>query len=339
MTTPDDAGITRRAAFQAATAGAAAVCAVAGAAPAAAQTAAPAAPPFTMRILGSGAPAPSIVRKSAGYVIECGNDVILLDGGPGTQHRMLEAGYPPTRVTHAFYSHLHYDHCYDYGLLLLQRWDMGAARIGELNVFGPPPIARMTQRLIGPDGAFHPDLHARTHHQASIDTYVSRGGQLPRRRPEPVVREMRHGDVARGTNWTMGASRAEHHQPYLECNTYRFDLGGASVVYTGDTGYTPDLVAQALDANVLIAMCHFPTGSEPTEMYRRTTGSHMDIARVAAEANVKLVVLSHFSPIMDRPGQKERALVEMSQVYRGPVILGTDLMPVPLSVSFPRTLD
>jgi ribonuclease BN (tRNA processing enzyme) len=65
----------------------------------------------------------------------------------------------------------------------------------------------------------------------------------------------------------------------------------------------------------------------------------MDVAKVAAEAGVKLLVLSHFSPIMDRPGVKERLLVEMSGVYSGPMLLGEDLMQIPLAVSFPNTLE
>ena len=95
-------------------------------------------------ILGSGAPAPSTIRKSAGYLIEIGEELILLDSGPGVMHRLLEAGKRPTQVTHAFYSHLHYDHFFDYPLLILQRWDMGAGRIPELKAFGPAPIATIT---------------------------------------------------------------------------------------------------------------------------------------------------------------------------------------------------
>lgn len=327
-------GLTRRAALMAAPASAVAVCATSGAE---AQTHAEA--PMKITILGSGAPAPSLRRKSAGYLIEIGAEKILLDGGPGSQHRMLEAGVSPTDITHAFYSHLHYDHCFDYPLLLLQRWDMGAARIGELKAFGPPPFTLFTERLIGPDGAFSPDLVARTSHQASLDTYEARGGVLPRARPAPIVRDMRPGDVAEGAGWTMRIGRAEHFQPYLDCLNFRLECGGKSMAYTGDSGYTRDLVDLARDCDVLIVMCHFASGTEPTRAYRRATGNHMDMARMAAEARAKLLVLSHFSPIMDSPGMKEKILVDIARVYHGPVLLGHDLMDVPLAVELPRTLE
>ena len=40
--------------------------------------------------------------------------------------------------------------------LVLQRWDQGAARIPNLQVYGPPPIARMTEQLFGENGVYGP---------------------------------------------------------------------------------------------------------------------------------------------------------------------------------------
>ena len=70
----------------------------------------------------------------------------------------LLAAAPAAAHTHAFFTHLHYDHCMDYGRLFLQRWDQGADRIADLDVYGPPPIARMTAQLFGADGVYGPDI-------------------------------------------------------------------------------------------------------------------------------------------------------------------------------------
>ena len=64
----------------------------------------------------------------SGYVVEIGNDVIVLDHGFGAHHRLLELGIPASRVSHLFFTHLHYDHCGDYARLVLTRWDQGAGR-------------------------------------------------------------------------------------------------------------------------------------------------------------------------------------------------------------------
>ena len=91
-----------------------------------------------LTLLGTGTPTPSLKRASSGYLIEVGDDVIVMDHGPGAHERLLRAGKRATDVTHIFFSHLHYDHCCDFARLLLTRWDMGAGKIPELKVFGPP---------------------------------------------------------------------------------------------------------------------------------------------------------------------------------------------------------
>ena len=126
--------------------------------------------PVTVTLLGTGTPAPSLTRQSSGYLIEVGNDVIVWDHGPGAHQRLIESGRRSIDVTHAFFTHLHYDHCMDYGRLVLQRWDQGADRIPDLRVFGPPPLARMTEQLFGADGIYGPDIRARTSSTAAAST-------------------------------------------------------------------------------------------------------------------------------------------------------------------------
>lgn len=71
-------------------------------------------------LLGAGTPAPSLKRQCSGNLVEIGRDVILFDHGPGAHQRLLEAGKLPTGVTHALFSHLHYDHCLDHARRRLQ---------------------------------------------------------------------------------------------------------------------------------------------------------------------------------------------------------------------------
>jgi ribonuclease BN (tRNA processing enzyme) len=146
-------------------------------------------------LLGTGNPAPSLKRMSPGYMVAVGGDVIVFDHGPGSHHRLLQTGTKATDVTHAFFTHLHYDHFLDFPRLLLTRWDRGAGHVSELKVYGPPPIRRLVERLIGPDGVFGPDIEARTKWDASLHVYRARGGQEPRRPPAPEVTELGKTDV------------------------------------------------------------------------------------------------------------------------------------------------
>lgn len=291
-------------------------------------------------LLGTGTPAPTLKRQSASYLIHIGNDVIVLDHGPGAMHRLLEAGYRPTDVTHLFLSHLHYDHILDYPRLLMQRWDTGAGKIPELLVYGPPPLRELTERILGPNGFLGPDIDARLNHPASQDVFASRGGSLPRKPPKPEVKELAKGDIVEHGAWRVRVGEASHVQPFLECLAYRIETEEGSVVYSGDSGGVPEgMISLAREADVLIHMCHFPTGLEKSAAYREATGSHRDVAEIAARAKVKLLVLTHMIPLLDRPGVKERVLTEVHEVYDGPVILGEDLMEVPLRVKYPHRID
>ena len=181
-------------------------------------------------------------------------------------------------VTHAFFTHLHYDHCMDYGRLVLQRWDQGADRIPDLNVYGPAPIARMTEQLFGADGIYGPDIRARIEHQSSQDQFEARGGRLPRRRPAPKVTEIRAGSVIDGDGWKVTVGHAQHVQPYLECLAFRIDTSEGSICYTGDSGPSDAIVELAKGCDILIHMNHYFSGTEPSPAYRMACGNHRDNA-------------------------------------------------------------
>ena len=279
-------------------------------------------------LLGTGTPAPSLTRQSSGYLIEAGADVIVMDHGPGAHHRLLESGRQATDVTHAFFSHLHYDHCMDYGRLVLQRWDMGADHIADLDVYGPPPIARMTELLFGDEGVYGVDIRARREHQSSIDTMQERGGLPPRKRPAPRVKEIHAGDTIAGNGWQVTVGHAAHVQPQLECLAFRFDTAEGSLCYSGDSGYCEEMVALARGCDVLIHMNHYFSGQEPSESFRAACGNHRDNAVIAQRAGVKALVLTHIRDDIDRPDLRELMVHEIRQVYDGKVIVGQDLMVI-----------
>ena len=212
---------------------------------------APTPKPTRITLLGTGTPAPSLQRAGSGYLVEVGNDRIVMDHGPDAHHRLLESGRRAVDITHVLFTHLHYDHCMDYGRLVLQRWDQGADKIPELEVCGPPPIARMTEQLFGQEGVYGPDIRARIEHASSIDVFRARGGTVPRKRPAPRVREVQPGDVIQGNGWKVRVGRATHVQPFLDCLAFRLDAADGSVCYTGDSGMSGPLLTRTLLVSAL----------------------------------------------------------------------------------------
>jgi ribonuclease BN (tRNA processing enzyme) len=290
-----------------------------------------AAKPTKITLLGTGTPAPSLERQGSGYLFEVGDDVIVMDHGPGAHQRLLESGHRAIDVRHAFFTHLHYDHCMDYGRLVLQRWDQGADRIPDLDVYGPPPIKRMTDLLVGADGVYGPDIRARIEHRSSIDQFEARGGKAPRKRPAPNVREVKPGDIIQGNGWKVTVGRAAHVQPYLECLAFRLDAPDGSVCYTGDSGTSDDIVELARGCDVLIHMNHYFSGTAPSPAYRAACGNHRDNALTAKRAGVKTLVLTHFLGQIDQPRIREQIVHEIQQSFDGKVVWGEDLMQLTLA--------
>ena len=284
-----------------------------------------------LTLLGTGTPAPSLKRMSSGYLLEIGDDVIVMDHGPGAHHRFLELGRRATEVTHCFLSHLHYDHFMDYPRLLMTRWDQSDGTLPPLKVYGPAPIKRITSQLIAPDGIYGLDIAARTEQSASLDIYAARNGERPRPRPSADISELADGDTLETDNWRLTVGAGWHAQPHLTCLAYRFDCDAGSVCYSGDSGgVCPSIVALAKGCDVLVHMNHYFSGTEPNAAYRRFCGNHIDTAHVASDAGVGTVVLTHMTEQIDHPGVRERIIAEMSAIFSGTIIWGEDLMEVPL---------
>ena len=71
----------------------------------------------------------------------------------------------------------------------------------------------------------------------------------------------------------------------------------------------------------------------------RTCGGHLEVATLGQEAGVKNLVVSHTTEQMDAPGIKERVIREMSEIYKGNLFFGEDLMEIPLNGPRPAKLD
>ena len=284
-----------------------------------------------LTLLGTGTPSPLCHRAGSSYLVRYQDQALLFDCGPGAVRRLLDHGVSPTEISSLFLTHLHYDHCMDYAYLVLSRWDQGAGQIPELSVYGPPPTTAMTERLLGTEGAFEPDILARTEHPLSQFVYEMRSGQLPRVRPTPRVTEVGDGDQVSGDGWRVRVLEVVHAQPYIQCLAYRLELGGQVIVFSGDTAPNEGLVALAEGANVLIHMCHFVNKVVTDPRMTGSCSGHLDAARTAQQAGVSQLVLVHISTQVETPGVRERVVHEAAQIFGGQIFFGEDLLELPLN--------
>lgn len=285
-------------------------------------------------LLGTGTPTPSLRRAGSSYLVEAAGEVFLFDCGPGSQMRLLQAGFAPTQITQLFVTHWHYDHFADLPHHVLRRWDQGAGRIPELPIYGPAPIEEIASLLFDENGVFGPDLAARTQSDLSIRIYEARGGQVPRQLPKPLITELATGAVVARGGWTVTALEVPHCQPFLASLAYRLDTPDGSFVYSGDSGPCEAMTRFAEQADVLLHMCHYLTGTEHGPGMLRGCGSHRAVAALARDAQVRTLVLTHITEQLDVPGIRERAVHEISTVFGGHVIWSEDL-----AVIEPRAIE
>lgn len=282
--------------------------------------------------VSSGTPTPTKSRFGTCYVLQLGDEFLMFDCGPAATHKLVKMGLFPTQIDYLFFSHHHFDHNVDYPCFLLCRWDQSIGKENTLQVWGPSPTEWITERLIGPEGAFNHDWRARVGHPGSREIFENRGGVLPRPAPVVIVNDIQADSVIKGDRWTVTAAKTQHIDPWMQTLAYRVDFTDGSIVFTSDTGPCRSVTALAAGADALLIHCWDHQASMKKNEAGMITGTTA-AAEIAKEAGVKKIILAHQGPNLDRPGSKERAIADMSKIFDGRIIFGEESMILDLGLT------
>jgi ribonuclease Z len=318
-------------------------------------------------ILGAGEPFPTPARFGSAYLLDVGNQTILIDCGPATTYKLAQVGRNPAEVSTLLFTHHHFDHNADYPCFALVRWDQDVDQT-PLRVYGPRPTEAITHALFAaPDGAYVCDWNARVEHPLSQLIFASgrhywrsaalRGATKPRKAPEIEAVNIDANFVWEEDGFSVRAADTVHVQPYLDSLAYRIDSEAGRVVFSGDSGPSESVLELARGADMLICMCPgvgsigeiWATGPRLTDA--RTHGDDgatkdllertyamappslltTDAGLLAAEAGVGMLVLTHLSTHLDTPEGREQGLREVQAVYDGEVIFAEELQTLEVS--------
>ena len=281
-----------------------------------------------LTLLGTGTPVPDPLRRGPSQVVEAGASLLLIDCGRGSVDRLMEAGYvlPGGRalrlpVATIALTHLHSDHITGLPDLLWAGWVMRWWQRPPTLV-GPPGTAAMLRHLMD---AYAYDIAVR-----------ERGEASHREELVPPVVEVEEGWASEGDGWRLGSFRVDH-APVDEAFGFRVDADAGSVVISGDTCYSENLIRHAQGANLLVhevysrqGMAQRHAATLPDARQQRlgqTIASYHtpsdQVGKVAAQAGAKHLVLSHI--VWGMGGGVDDITADASRDFRGRLTLGADL--------------
>jgi ribonuclease BN (tRNA processing enzyme) len=251
----------------------------------------------SVTILGSGTCVPSLERSACAVLVELGSSKLLFDSGPGTMHRLLSAGIGIFDVDFIFYSHFHPDHT------------------GELVPFifankYPDSSRRDTLLTMGAGNGFLNFLNG-------LKSVYGNWLELPEGMMRIVEFDNNGPDRRKFSSFTVETHPMKHRE---ESIGYRVtDPDGKSIVYSGDTDATENLVSLAAGADLLICESAMPDALKvPGHLTPSLAGD------LAARANVKKLVLTHLYPVCDQVDLN----VQCRKTYQGPLLIAEDLMRI-----------
>jgi ribonuclease BN (tRNA processing enzyme) len=173
--------------------------------------------------------------------------------------------------------------------------------------------------------------------QADSDIRIANEGRVPL---APLVRvhEVRKGgSVMADDNLKITATLVDH-PPVVPAFAYRFDASDRSIVISGDTAPSQNLVKLAA-ADVLVHSVMYPPAIDRlvarvpnAAALNASILAHQTSAeqagRVAQDAGVKTLVLSDLVPPDDPDVTDATWLDAARRHFRGPVIVGRDLLEI-----------
>jgi len=267
-------------------------------------------------LLGTGNPRPTIERFGPSILVEAGKETLLFDCGRGATIRLSQSGIPFSSVTALFLTHLHSDHVVGVPDLWLTGWIMG--RQVALRVWGPAGTAEMLHHL---EQAYAFDVHVRR----DVDE------RLPAEGVVLTGNDIDEGVIYESNGVKVTAFRVDHGRAKPALG-YRIDYQRHSVVLSGDTRPSENLVKFAQGADVLVhevfdpEAYHEVTNSFTPEQRKRVAEHHTtpeEAGKIFTKVAPKLAVYSHIVP-PDVPD----VVPHTRKTYAGPLEVGEDLMTI-----------
>ena len=252
-------------------------------------------------ICGSRSPIPSPGRAQTCVMVRAGENIYIVDIGDGSASNLRNWGIPFNKIKSVLLTHLHSDHISDLADLHLASWIM-QRRKAKLDVYGPQGVGLVTK---GFETAYEPDYFFRnTHHGDQIAPLDVAG-------LNPHTVDLNRPKIIDEDGLIVTAFEVVH-DPVKPALGYRFDYKGRSLVISGDTSYSENLIENSRDVDVLIHEAQANHMINLMRDFNLQMGANLnaklmedittyhttlvEAAEIANLANVKHLIFYHLTP-------------------------------------------
>jgi ribonuclease BN (tRNA processing enzyme) len=268
---------------------------------------------FSVITVGTGSPQYDPQRSGPCDLIQYRGHYVLVDMGNGTQARLYQLGVRWPQIDAILFTHHHLDHDEEFIPVFIHTHLIGH----DVPVIGTPG----TQKYVD----FIEDFYAQ-----DISYRLERMGRTMADFGKAPVREVLGGETFTLDGMKVTVAKVNH---TIYPVGYRFDADGKSIVISGDTTYSDNLVKLAKGADVLVmdsggapvreGMENRPGGGRGDPLHAHS--SRQEVCEMAQQAGVKKLVLTHIGPgAVDEAATKQ----VIGQIYKGQVLVGHDLLEV-----------
>ncbi|MBA4394978.1 MAG: MBL fold metallo-hydrolase [Desulfobacca sp.] len=273
-------------------------------------------------LLGNGGgPRPNKLYNQSAWVVVVDSIPYVVDCGGGVSRQLVMADIPLKSLRYIFLTHHHSDHNLEYGSLMYNAWVSGFK--GRIDTYGPPPLARITELFL--------EMNA-----YDITIRIPDEGRSPLK-PMIVPHEFSQGGLVLENDRVKVTAALVNHPPVVPAFAYRFDTADRSIVFSGDTTPCDSLIRLAKGADILVhevihkpslarLFSRIPNADRLLEHIVASHTTHEDVGKVARDAGVKTLVLTHYVPVDDPSLTDDHWTEEARKYFKGKIVAGKDLM-------------
>ena len=288
-------------------------------------------------LLGTqGGPGVTANRNQASNAVIVDGRPYLVDCGYGALKSAVQAGLTLAGISNVFITHLHDDHTADIAALLALKWT-GTQNPGEATIHGPYGTAAMVEAAIAFSRA-NVEIRKVDEGRTVDPKTIFRGRDLNAPKITEVFKDDRVTVLA--VENAHFPDRAKAKMDYRSF-AYRFNTANRSIVFSGDTAYSENLIELAREADLFVcevlgtangpnanARGAAPASNNTESIARHVRETHStpeEVGKMAAAARVKTVVLTH-QVGGARGGNNDPYTADIKKVFSGDVVVGADQM-------------